>query len=105
HVDQALQHQLVAAVREHPGVTLAELQAHFSSDAVLGAIAAGLIYADLAAAPLVHADQVLLFASAALAQALPDPSKRTAACGVSTLDALRLGPLVWWDDRVWQLGH
>lgn len=103
HADQALQHQLVAAVQEHPGVTLAELQGHFSSDALLGAIAAGLIYADLAAAPLVHADQVLLFASAAVAQALPDLSTHTAALGVSTLDDLRLGTLVWWDERVWQI--
>src|SRR5262249_5586950 len=103
HADQAAQHQLVAAVQDHPGVTLADLPGQLASDVLLGAIAAGVIYADLAAAPLVHAEQVLVFASAALAQALPDPSKRTVVLGVSTLDELHMGTLVWWDERVWQV--
>ena len=102
-VDPAAQQQIVAAVREQSGVTLAAWQRYFSSDELLGAIATGVIYADLEAAPLVNADQVMLFPSVELAQAVVDLSTRNQGGAMTRVDHLQVGTVIWWDERTWQI--
>lgn len=102
-VGHTAKQQIVAAVQEQPGVTLAALQHHFSSDDLLGAIASGIIYADLEAQPLIHADQVTLFLSAELSQTLADLSTKNQGGTVTGIDQLEVGTVVLWDERAWQI--
>lgn len=102
-LDSLTEQRLIAAVREQPGITLANLQANFSSDELLCAIARDVIYADLETAPLVNADQVRLFASAELARAVAELSPRHPP-GVSVpVDQWQIGAVIWWDERTWQI--
>ncbi len=99
----AAERQIVTAVRDQPGVTLAALQSYFSSDELLSAIATSVIYVDLEAAPLVNADQVMLFPSVEVAQAVAGLSTRNQAGAMARVDQLHGGAVILWDERVWQI--
>jgi putative transposase len=102
-LDPLTEQRLIAAVREQPGITLATLQAHFSSDELLRAIARDIIYADLESAPLVNLDQVRLFSSAELARAVTELSPRHPGGVMTRVDQWQVGTVIWWDERTWHI--
>jgi transposase InsO family protein len=79
------------------------LQYHFASDELLSSIATGVIYVDLEAAPLINADHVRLFASVEWVQAMADLSRSNQSKAMISLDTLRVGTIIWWDERTWQI--
>jgi len=101
--DPAIVQAVVAFVRAQPGVALARLQERFSSDDLLSVIAGGAIYVDLEAAPLVHADQVAVFPSPELAQAMSVAVVPQQSDAWRRLEQLQVGSAVLWDERAWAI--
>jgi len=98
----AAQEALVAFVAEQPGVSLEALQTHFTSDELFSAVARGDLFVDLDAAPLMNANQVMVFASAELARAMTALVSQQAH-GQVDIEYLESGAVLLWDERIWQV--
>jgi putative transposase len=95
--------QIMAMVAARPGVSLAALQGYFTSDDLFSAIANNDIYTNLEAAPLVNADQVKLFASAATASMVTTATINNYHAEREQVARLAAGTILLWDERPWRV--
>ena len=99
HPDDDACRKIIVTVKEHPGITLAELQREFHADDVLAAIAKRDIYTHLESVALVNAAEVTLFASAQLRDAHPKVTPNRDHR--QQIAQLKPNDIVLWDERLW----
>ena len=97
----------VACVTALSGLTLDSLlqitQGRVSADCIFALIATGVLYADLAAAPLVEPSRVRVFPHCTAAT--DAPRSKSSLHSSPTMTRFHCGSRITWDGRTWELGN